>query len=160
MLLPMNHLHRMTIVDAPFSSVIEYVADFFSEHRHLRLKAVASSKVPVETRYEVMDDRTDAVRGHDALALSWRPRVSIFPRFEGTVAVRPHFSGSVLSLEGAYVPPGWIFGRFFDALIGQRLACATMDHLLRELRTYVERRYAQYRASCPTIEELNALGSR
>ncbi|MDP9018377.1 MAG: hypothetical protein M3N19_08665 [Candidatus Eremiobacteraeota bacterium] len=152
----MNHLLRMTLMDAPFSSGIEYAADFFLEHPHLRVKAVASTTTPVETRYEIIHDETDQSRSHDAVALSWKPRWPLFPTFEGSVTIRPHFTGSMLSLEGVYQPPGGFLGQTFDRIIGQRLAYATMDHLLSRLRHYVERRYREYQATCPSIEELNA----
>lgn len=151
----MNHLLRMTLIDAPFSSVIEYVVDFFEEQPHLRVKAIASTTVPVETRIEVVDDRADKARHHEAVALSWKPPLSIFPRFEGLVSVRPHFSGAILSVEGTYAPPGRAFGRIFDEFIGKRLACATMDHLLRRIRIYGEMRYRAFQQSSPTVEELN-----
>jgi hypothetical protein len=147
----------MTLLDAPFSSVIEYAADFFAEYPHLRVKAIASTTAPVETRYEIIDDRTDLSRRHDALALSWKPNLRLFPAFEGSVTVRPHFSGSMLALEGCYQPPGGRLGRIFDHVVGEMLAYGTMDQLLRRLRQYIERRYRQYQSACPSVAQLNTL---
>lgn len=153
----MNHLLRKILVEAPFSSVIEYVADFFDERPDLRVKALASTNIPVETRSELVDDKTDTVRLHDALTLSWQPRWSMFPSFRGRATVRPQSPGSMLTLEGSYEPPGGKLGHVFDRLIGERLAYGTMDHLLGRLRRYVEYRYHTFQQSCPTVGQLNEL---
>ncbi len=153
----MTSLFRTTLVEAPFSSVIEYVTDFFDERPRLRVKALASTNVGVETQRELVDDKTDAVRGHDALSISWQPRWSVFPSFRGHATVRPQSSGSILALEGSYQPPGGLAGRVFDRFIGRRLANGTMDHLLGRLRRYIEHRYRAFQQACPTIEQLNEL---
>lgn len=151
----MKHPLQWMLVRAPFSSVIEYTADFFAEHPDLDVKALASSSAHVTTQYEVTDDRTDATRRHDALDLSWTPRWPWFPRFEGHLTVRPQDSYAMLGIEWSYVPPGGFFGRLFDRVAGARLARGTVDHLLRRLCRYVEKRYRDFQASLPTIEELN-----
>ena len=153
----MSHLVRTTRIDAPFSSVIEYVADFFDERPQLRVKALASTTISVETQSELVDDRIDTVRRHDALTLSWQPRCSMFPSFEGRATVRPRSPGSELAIEGSYEPPGGQFGRVFDRFFGQRLACGTMDHLLARMRRYIERRFRAFQVTCPDIEQLNEL---
>ncbi len=151
-----SHLSCSALVDAPFSSVIEYVAEFFDERPHLRVKGFVSADIRVETRNEIVED-TDAVRRHDALALSWKPTWSIFPSFNGQVTVRPRAPGSALALEGSYQPPGGQLGSLFDSLIGQRLARRTMDNLLKRLCRYVERRHRAFQQSCPTVADLNEL---
>ena len=153
----MTHLLRMTPVEAPFSSVIEYAADFFEAHPHLQLKVLASTTAATETRFKVISDRTDGSRQHDALALSWRPRWRLFPNFEGSVTVRPHRCGSILGLEGNYQSPGGFAGQLFDRILGQKLANGTLDQLLQRLRRYIEGRYREYQAGCPTIDQLNDL---
>ncbi len=135
-----------------------YVADFFAERPHLRVKVLASGTTAVEARSELIEDRIDTVRRHEALALSWRPRWSVFPSFEGgSITVRPNFAGSMLQMEGSYEPPGGHMGRLFDRLIGERLAYGTMDHLLDRLRRYVEHRSRVFGQTCPTVEQLNEL---
>lgn len=140
---------------APFSSVIGYAADFFDEHAHLDVKTLASNTTHVDTRYELIDDCTDTVRRHHSLDVSWAPRRPWFPHFQGHLTVRPQDSNSVLSIEWAYRPPGGFLGVLFDAAVGARLARGTMDHLLRRLRRYVEKRYQGFQASRPSVEELN-----
>jgi len=143
------------MVEAPFSSVIEYVTDFFNERPQLRVKALASTNVTVETQRALVDDKTDAVRGHDALTISWQPRWSAFPSFRGLATVRPQSPGSILALEGSYEPPGGLAGQIFDRLIGGRLANSTMDHLLDRLRRYINDRHVAFQQACPTNEQLN-----
>jgi uncharacterized membrane protein len=151
----MTSLFRTTLVEAPFSSVIEYVRDFFDERPHLLVKAIASTNIGVETQRELIDDKADAVRRHDALSISWQPRWSVFPSFRGRATVRPQSPGAILALEGSYEPPGGLAGKFFDRLIGERLANGTMDHLLDRLRRYIEQRHLAFQQACPTIEQLN-----
>jgi len=153
----MTSLFRTVAVEAPFSSVIEYVTDFFDERPQLRVKALASANVNVETKRELVDDKTDSVRGHDALTLSWRPRWPVFPSFRGLATVRPQSPGSILALEGSYEPPGGLPGQIFDRFIGRRLAYGTMDHLLDRLRRYVKQRHVAFQQACPTNEQLNEL---
>lgn len=153
----MSHLVRTTPIDAPFSSVIVYVADFFDERPQLRLKAFASTTISVQTRSKLIEDRIDTVRRHEALALSWYARWSLFPTFEGRITVRPQSPGSELAIEGWYDPPGGQAGRVFDRVIGRRLAHGSIDHLLGRLRLYVERRHRSFQATCPKIGQLNEL---
>jgi len=121
------------------------------------VKALASTNVNVNTQRELVDDKTDSVRGHDALILSWQPRWSAFPSFRGLATVRPQSQGSILSLEGTYEPPGGLAGGLFDRLIGKRLADGTMDHLLDRLRVYIKKRHVAFQHACPTDEQLNEL---
>jgi hypothetical protein len=153
----MTSLFRTTLVEAPFSSVIEYVKDFFDEHPRLRVKAIASTNIGVETQRELVDDETDDVRRHDALTVNWQPRWSVFPSFRGRVTVRPQAPGSILALEGWYEPPGGLSGQIFDRFVGKRLAYGTMDHLLGRLRDYIKHRHLAFHQASPTIEQLNAL---
>jgi uncharacterized membrane protein len=121
------------------------------------VKALASTNINVETQRALVDDKTDAVRGHDALTISWRPRWSAFPSFRGLATVRPQSPGSILALEGSYEPPGGFAGQIFDRLIGRRLANSTMDHLLDRLRRYINDRHVAFQQACPTNEQLNEL---
>lgn len=152
----MKHLMRTTLVDAPFSSVIGYVSEFLDAHPDLRLKSLASTSAAVETRSELVEDHADSVRRHDALAISWKPRWSIFPSFAGSLSVRPRAPGSILTIEGSYQAPGGWPGALFDRCMGERLAVRTMEHLLHRLRDDVRARHRLFQQSCPTVHELNA----
>ncbi len=85
------------------------------------------------------------VEGSDhPLALSWKAEGSTaFPEFHGTVSIRNSVRSedSVLVISGSYRPPGGIAGRVFDATVGARLARATLDDLLRQLRDRIESDY-------------------
>ncbi len=140
---------------APFSSVIEYAAEFFTEHPNLGVTALPAMTARVRTNAEVKEDHTDPVRRHDALRISWVPRWPLFPNFEGLLTVRPSDSNATLGLEGSYDPPGGSFGKVFDRVIGQQLAMRTMANLMHRLARHIEVRYKNFQASLPTIEELN-----
>ncbi len=152
----MKLLTRTTLVDAPFSSVIEYVSEFFDAHPDLRLKSFASTSAAVATRSELVEDHADTVRRHDALGISWKPRWFVFPSFAGSLSVRPQAPGSILAIEGSYEAPGGWPGYLFDRVLGERLAIRTMEHLLRRLQDDVYARHRQFQKSSPTVQELNA----
>lgn len=149
-------LKRYLVTSVPFSAVIEYADAFFTSHPDVHLHSVGPTSAEVHVRHEVVQDVSDAARLHDAITLSWRPKVALFPTFDGFVSVRPHFKGSMLAIEGTYDPPfGW-FGRIFDGMVGRVLATASLDYLLRRIGSDIGKRHAAFVKSCPTIEELNA----
>lgn len=152
----MPFIKRYLHTTAPFSAVIEYANDFFLEHPRMRIHSVAGMRAAVDVEHALVTDLADTARLHEAIVLNWRPRLRLFPNFEGFVSVRPHFKGSMLAIEGSYTPPFGAPGRLFDRIGGRMLAFASLDFLLYRIRAYIERRYRTYVQACPTIEELNA----
>lgn len=152
----MPFIKRYLHTAAPFSAVIEYANDFFLEHPRLHIRSLAGTRAAVDVHHSVVSDLSDTARLHDAIVLSWQPRLPLFPDFAGCVSVRPHFKGSMLAIEGSYEPPFGKPGRIFDRFAGRMLAFASLDFLLYRLRASIERRYRTYVKSCPTIEQLNA----
>ena len=89
----------------------------------------------------VVEDYTDTVRRHEALAFQWRPRSAIFPAAHALLTVRPHApQGTELQLSIAYRPPFKRFGGVFDAWLGRHLAWITCGLLLHRLRVEIEHR--------------------
>lgn len=152
----MPFIKRYLHTSAPFSAVIEYANYFFLEHPRLHIRSLGGTRAAVDVQHEVVTDVADLARMHDAIVLSWQPRLPLFPDFVGCVSVRPHFKGSMLSIEGTYEPPFGALGRVFDRIGGRMLAFASLDFLLFRVRGFIERRYRSYVKACPTIEELNA----
>ncbi len=151
----MKHVLRTTRVDAPFSTAISHVAEFFITHPRLRVESLASARIPITAEASVIDDATDSTRHHEALLLFLRPKSRLIPHFKGAITVRPHLSGAMLRIEGSYDPPGGVPGRVFDWLIGRWLAVITLDHLLFSVKRVVELRHREFARSCPSIDELN-----
>jgi hypothetical protein len=77
--------------------------------------------------------------------VNWQPHGGgLYPKFSGTLTVRADedYTGCILELAGAYVPPMGPVGAAFDAVVGSRLAAGTAAELLRALG---ERLIAMYR---------------
>ncbi|MHB8462821.1 MAG: hypothetical protein ACYDA1_09250 [Vulcanimicrobiaceae bacterium] len=151
----MKHVLRTTRVEAPFSTAISHVAEFFEAHPSLQVESLAYARVPITAEARVIDDATDSARRHEAVLLFLRPKSQFIPHFRGAITVRPYMSGAVLRIEGSYEPPGGVPGRMFDWLLGRWLAILTLDHLLFTVKHFVERRHREFVRSCPSIDEIN-----
>jgi hypothetical protein len=59
------------------------------------------------------------------------------PGFEGSLMLRAgqDYSECELELKGDYVPPGGVLGKAFDAMVGGRIASATLGALLDGVRS-------------------------
>ena len=151
----MNHVLRTTRVEAPFSTAISHVAEFFATHPHLQVESLASARIPLTAESSIIDDATDSARHHEAVLLFLHPKSRLIPHFKGAITVRPHLCGAMLRIEGSYEPPGGVPGRVFDWLLGRWLAIVTLDHLLFSIKRVVEIRHRAFARSCPSIDELN-----
>ncbi|MGP6157282.1 MAG: hypothetical protein ACLPYS_07205 [Vulcanimicrobiaceae bacterium] len=83
----------------------------------------------------------DADELNRIVSLSWTPEGSgPFPSFSGTVVADAAVDteGSVVSIAGRYAPPGGMAGDVFDALVGRRIARATIRELLERIRDGIE----------------------
>ena len=86
------------------------------------------------------------VVGHgapDALGIDWMPQgAAAFPHFSGALAaVAAGSEACRLTLSGAYAPPGGIAGKAFDAVVGNRIARASLADLLHRLGSFAEHDY-------------------
>ena len=78
---------------------------------------------------------------NDTVRVKWRPDGGgPFPDFDGSLKIvaDEDYTGFWLALDGAYVPPGGIAGKLFDAALGTRIAHATGRRLLEEIRAEME----------------------
>jgi len=73
------------------------------------------------------------------LTVSWHP-VGPYPDFKGTLSADADADGdgTVISLVGRYAPPGGPAGEAFDAMLGYRIARATLRDLLEQIRDGME----------------------
>jgi hypothetical protein len=133
----MTRIARRVHLRVPHSQAIDLVASFFKERPQLKVRGIGGSAASVEVRYELLYDWTRLVQSYDAVAFAWTPRWRGFPPFGAILTIEPAGEGSLLVLEGSYDPPGGAAGRFFDRLVGARLAARTMDGLLRDIARYV-----------------------
>jgi hypothetical protein len=72
-----------------------------------------------------------------------------YPDFAGEMTVRAdeNYNGAVLELAGDYAPPFGAVGRAFDIVLGQRIAAATAQSLLRSIADGMESRFLDEEAA-------------
>lgn len=142
---------------APFYA-LHHVERFFSVPRRdytpgrltLRLD-LASLKLPgaVQARHEVRVNHALAEEGgQKKLAISWDPEDQVVPRFTGTLTTAAKETGiTTLTLDGEYSPPGGIAGAAFDLVVGRKVAAATAQALLADMKAFVESDFRTARAT-------------
>lgn len=142
----------------PFSVAHEYAEDFLSETAsagaviRVPLRDFIPSlrrgglRQPVRMRFNRSADDADMGRSHDSLEVHWVAQTRLFPDFHGTLRFRiESVDETRLTLEGTYHPPLATFGRIFDAVIGRRIARASLRDLLDELCGAMARREEEFR---------------
>lgn len=129
----MTRIVRTTRTLAPENVVIDRVQNFFSTHPKLQVKALGTSTAGVEVQYSLLFDWLSIAPHRQGVAFAWRPAWRGFPAFGATLTVRPAGKKTELVLEGSYEPPGGAAGRFFDRIVGRKLAARTMDALLSQI---------------------------
>lgn len=129
----MTRIVRTTRIPAPENVVIDRVQNFFSQHPKLQVKALGPSTAGVEVQYYVLFDWLSTDPHLEGVTFAWRPAWRGFPAFGATLTVRPAGDETELVLDGTYDPPGGVAGRFFDRVLGRKLASRTMDAFLNQL---------------------------
>jgi hypothetical protein len=78
--------------------------------------------------------------GYRVMGVTWSPKDGgPYPDFEGTLALSDlTSSSSKLVLSGKYGPPGGLVGAAFDAVVGRRMASASLKALLGTLKAAIE----------------------
>jgi hypothetical protein len=130
----MTRIVRTTGIQAPESEVVDRLQNFFSTHPKLQVKALGSSTASVDVQHYMLFDWVTTDPHGEGVALAWRPAWRGFPSFGATLTVQPAGENTVLVLEGSYEPPGGVLGRFFDWVVGRKLAARTMDAFLSQLQ--------------------------
>jgi hypothetical protein len=129
----MTRIVRTTRIEAPEDVVIDRVRDFFAQHPKLHVKALGPSTAGVDVQYYQLYDWLTVAPHLEGVAFAWRPAWRGFPEFGATLTVRRSGNKTELMLEGSYEPPGGLAGRFFDRLVGRKLAARTMEGFLNQL---------------------------
>ena len=101
---------------------------------NLNLPGSAQARHTVSVRHALLaEPGTPGV-----LELSWDPEDRTVPSFKGTLRCEGGDGKSALALEGAYKPPLGVAGAVFDLVVGRRMASATLQSLLSDIKTFVE----------------------
>jgi len=155
----MSKLEDRIDVACPFHYLIHHALRFFTVHRRgqtpgtvtLKLDA-AQVGLPAKVRasHDVRmqyEKRKSAERG-DFIALTWDPDDRYVPTFTGELyGEKVESGGSRLVLTGSYEAPMGRLGAVFDAVLGKRIAAASAQALLKDIKDFVEADYETARTT-------------
>lgn len=145
----MSNMHESIDVECSPYYAMHHVERFFTVPRRdhtpgmltLRLD-LASLKLPgsgqarhdVRVTHSLFDEG-----GKKKLSLSWDPEDQTVPQFAGILSAEAKDAGvTTLTLDGTYKPPGGVAGAAFDLVVGRKIAAASVQALLAELKAFVE----------------------
>ena len=158
---PLSRVSVERVARCPFSLAFEYAAGFFREAaggggevgvplRDLVPTLGGRLHEPVRIVAIKRPDGAEPGRAHDEFEVGWTAGTRFFPDFHGTLRLRiASVEETLLTLQGEYRPPFGALGAAFDALIGRRIARATMGDLLDRLAQKMDERQASLRAPAP-----------
>jgi hypothetical protein len=158
---PLSRVTAQRVARCPFSVALEYAARFFRAAADrgadvgVPLRALVPTlggrlHKPVLIEAMQRPDDAEAGRAHDAFEVCWTAGTRFFPDFRGTLRLRiASVDETLLTLDGEYRAPFGALGAVFDALIGRRIARATMRDLLDRLASEMEERQASLRGAAP-----------
>lgn len=134
------------IVNCPSGEAAEFITEFFDRLGAPEAEgAVLTLHIPVgdaTISRDVVAKLTapKATPGHRVMGLTWAPKGGgPYPVFEGTLALSDQSAAtSRLTIVGKYGPPGGVVGAAFDAMLGRRMAVASLKALLETLKTAIE----------------------
>lgn len=145
----MSSIRESIDVDCPTHYVMQHALRFFTVRRrdvapgtislrvdlsNLNLPGTAEARHTVSVCHDLVADAgTPGV-----LELSWDPEDRTVPSFKGTLRCEGGDGRSALTLEGEYKPPLGVAGAVFDLVVGRRIASATLQSLLSDIKTFVE----------------------
>lgn len=149
----MGTLREHIDVKCPHYYLIHHAERYFTVHRSGQTPgtfslAVDTSKVglpgkvqarhDVRMRYEISKD----ANGQPLIALTWDPDDRFVPKFSGALSGELSEDGKArLTLEGTYDAPLGPVGAVFDAVLGHRIAAATADAFLQDVKRFIESDY-------------------
>jgi len=152
-----SRLEVERVVRCPFSVAHDYAEEYLHDaEREIEVRVPLRDFIrslpgqahkPVKLVFALHPDDTETGRGHDAMMVEWRAGTRLFPDFHGTLRLRiASVETTRLTFEGAYRPPFGRAGLLFDAVLGRRIARATMSDLLERIGNGLEARELAYEA--------------
>lgn len=148
-------MSRLTVsapVAAPAAFTLAFLRSYFEGRSSdvaadsLRLRVPMRETMGGLALETAVDTDVRYVPGHgapDVLGIDWTPQgTHALPPFNGALATVSAGSDRCrLTLSGAYAPPGGVAGKAFDALVGNRIARASLVDLLHRLGSLAEHDY-------------------
>ena len=137
------NVHAERLADCPFSVAQQYAEEHLRGAEHGGDSSVVYAGPlhrQVVFSFGTRSDTDEGGRPHDEITLRWSAGTKWLPNFTGTLRMRIASPGTLLVLDGHYVPPGGAPGVFFDRLLGNLIARITAGALLSGIaRTLTER---------------------
>jgi hypothetical protein len=140
-------------VKCPTHYLIHHAERYFTVHRRGQTPGTFSltvdmSKVGlpgnVQARHDVrmLYKVSEGANHQDAIVLTWDPDDRFVPKFAGALSGERLEGGeSRLTLEGQYNAPFGPVGAAFDVILGRRIAAATANALLQDMKEFIESDY-------------------
>jgi hypothetical protein len=149
----MGKLREQIDVDCPHYYLIHHAQRYFTVRRQgqppgtlsltvdtpkVGLPGNVQARHEVRMRYEI----SKGSDGQDVIKLTWDPHDRFVPKFTGTLSGESLDDGkSRLTLAGTYQAPFGPVGAVFDAILGHRIAAATAEALLQDVKRFIEPDY-------------------
>jgi hypothetical protein len=149
----MAKLREQIHVNCPSYYLIRHAERYFTVHRRGQTPGIFNLTVDmtkvglpgkVQARHDVRMryESSGGTGGHAVIDLTWDPDDRFVPRFAGTLFGESLEDGrSRLTLAGKYDPPFGPVGAAFDAVLGHRIAAATADAFLQDIKQFIESDY-------------------
>jgi hypothetical protein len=149
----MSTLREHIDVKCPRYYLIHHAERYFTVHRSGQAPGTFSLAVDmskaglpgnVQARHDVrMRYKVSKVTDDQpAMELTWDPEDRFVPKFTGTLSAESlEDGGSRLTLAGTYDAPFGPVGAVFDAILGHRIAAATADAFLQDIKRFIESDY-------------------
>ncbi len=146
----MKELRERIAVEVPAEEAEAGLMAFFDAREdasgvtrmRLRVPMDGAFALEREVRISARETRDDQ-NLNNLLRIAWEPEGSVmFPRFEGTLVVwgEDDPASSFVELSGEYTPPLGAAGQVFDEAIGYRIAQATAQQFLGDIKREIEAR--------------------
>jgi hypothetical protein len=142
------------VAECPFSIAEEYAAGYLQsaeagrEAAYIRVSwffPLNAFRRRVKLSFGRHLDVGEPGRSHDELRVHWTSGTRLLPDFRGTVRFRIDGMRTRVVIEGSYAVPLGVLGRAFDAVIGKRVALASMQDLADRIARYLAERESTWR---------------
>lgn len=141
-------IEELLVARCPYSSARNFLeSDMLAEPgrpRLLRLEVPLAGVRVAKNVAVTIAPGTDPMHLDQPWQVRWSPEGGgPYPDFDGELTVRADedWNSSLLELRGTYAPPGGALGTLFDRALGNRIASATAQSLLRNVADSLESRY-------------------
>ena len=145
-----------TLADCPFSIAEEYSKEYLQRAEAggaeslVRLPWFRPLPMPahrVRMTFGLHTDMSEPGRQHNEIRFRWSSGTRLLPNFRGVISFRNEATRTRIFIEGSYDAPLGLLGRFFDQLVGKRIARASLDDLGDRLKAFLEQRERAWRAA-------------